>query len=66
MPDPLPPDDLSSEKPQQSTRDVIDEALARQAARRRESGPPKEMPVTPTLPRQPKPYRNRNVRRRGK
>lgn len=34
-----------------STGDVIREALANQAAKRKPSGPPKEMPRTPTLPK---------------
>ncbi|HEX8322808.1 MAG TPA: hypothetical protein VF595_02740 [Tepidisphaeraceae bacterium] len=67
-PDDLPknpsPDDLP-EKPPVYTRDVIDEALRLQAERRKPSGPPKEMPVTPTLPRQPRPARDRKRRRRG-
>lgn len=52
------------EKPQQYTRDVIDEALRLQAARRKPSSPPKEMPITPTLPKQPRPARERKRRRR--
>ena len=37
----------------------VREALARQAAGRPPKGPPKAMPVTPTLPRIPKPKRRR-------
>ncbi len=57
-------DQEEPETPQVSTRDVIDEALARQAAKRPASSPPREMPVTPTLPRQPKPARDRKRGRR--
>jgi len=60
---PLNEDDVP-EKPEVTTRDVIDEALAKQAARRPVSSPPKLMPVTPTLPKQPRPARERK-RRRG-
>ena len=64
-PDPaLPPAEGVEEKPQVSTYDVIAEALARHAARRKPSGPPKELQVPPTLPRQPKPARDRPKRRR--
>lgn len=56
-------DDEMPEKPMVSTRDVIDEALARQAAKRAALEPPKEMPIAPTLPRQPKPARERKRRR---
>ena len=40
----------------------VAEALAIHAARQKPKSPPKAMPVTPTLPRVPKPHR----RRRGK
>ena len=40
----------------------VREALARQAAGRPAKGPPKAMPVTPTLPRVPKPYKRRKPR----
>ena len=40
----------------------VAEALAIHAARQKPKTPPMEMPVTPTLPRVPKPHR----RRRGK
>jgi hypothetical protein len=67
MPDqpfqPRPADDDFPEKPQVSTRDVIDEALQRQAARRVPPSPPREMPITPTLPRQPNPARDRKRKR---
>ena len=53
------------EKPQQYTRDVIDEALRRQAAMRKPLGPPKELQTPPTLPKQPRPARDRKRRRRS-
>jgi hypothetical protein len=37
----------------------VAEALAKQAAIRPPRTPPREMPVTPTLPRQPKPLKRR-------
>ncbi|HEY0009673.1 MAG TPA: hypothetical protein VGB55_13175 [Tepidisphaeraceae bacterium] len=49
----------SPEKPVIYTRDLIDEALARQAELRPFPSPPKEMPTTPTLPKQPRPARER-------
>jgi hypothetical protein len=47
----------------QSATSFISEALAKQAALRPPKTPPKIMPVTPTLPRIPKPYKNKNRRR---
>ena len=44
------------------TNSYVTEALAKQAASRPAKTPPNAMPVTPTLPRVPKPHR----RRRGK
>ncbi len=41
------------------TNSYVSEALAKQAERRPVKTPPKEMPVTPTLPRVPKPHRRR-------
>lgn len=41
------------------TNEYVAEALAKQAARRPAKTPPKAMPVTPTLPRVPKPYKRR-------
>ena len=41
------------------TNDYVEEALAKQAARRPPRTPPKAMPVTPTLPRVPKPHKRR-------
>ncbi len=43
------------------TNEYVTEALAKQAARRPAKTPPKEMPVTPTLPRVPKPHRRRRA-----
>ena len=37
----------------------VAEALAIHAARQKAKSPPKPMPVTPTLPRVPKPHRKR-------
>ena len=48
--------------PEPVTNEFVTEALARQAALRPAKTPPNEMPVTPTLPRVPKP---RGRRRRG-
>ena len=43
------------------SNEYVAEALAKQAARR----PPKAMPVTPTLPRVPKPYKRRRPKTGG-
>lgn len=43
----------------------VAEALAKQAASRPAKTPPKEMPITPTLPRVPKPHRRRGRRSAG-
>lgn len=58
------PDDYTNpaefpEKPEVNTRDLIDEALATQAARRPKRTPPNIMPLTPSLPKVPKPKRKR-------
>ena len=45
--------------PPMATNDCVAEALAKQAARRPPKSPPNPMPVTPTLPRVPKPYKRR-------
>ena len=37
----------------------VAEALALHAARQKPKTPPREMPVTPTLPRVPKPHKKR-------
>ena len=44
-----------SGKVSNSTNSYVEEALAKQAASRPPKTPPKLMPVTPTLPRIPKP-----------
>jgi hypothetical protein len=44
------------------TNEFVAEALARQAALRPPKAPPKELPVTPTLPRVPKPHGRRRPR----
>jgi hypothetical protein len=41
------------------TNEYVTEALAKHAAARPAKTPPKAMPVTPTLPRVPKPARRR-------
>ena len=41
------------------TNEIVAEALAKQAARRPAKSPPAEMPVTPKLPRVPKPHPGR-------
>lgn len=43
------------------TNEFVSEALVKQAAMRPAKTPPKEMPVTPTLPRIPKPHRRRRA-----
>ncbi|MDB5333940.1 MAG: hypothetical protein JWP03_5091 [Phycisphaerales bacterium] len=42
-----------------SSSEYVSEALARQAAMRPARGAARQMPVTPTLPRMPKPKRRR-------
>ncbi|HWE97951.1 MAG TPA: hypothetical protein VG269_28645 [Tepidisphaeraceae bacterium] len=42
-----------------SSSEYVSEALARQAAMRPPRGAARQMPVTPTLPRMPKPKRRR-------
>ena len=44
------------------TNEFVSEALAKQAAMRPAKTPPKEMPVTPTLPRVPKPHKRRGAK----
>ena len=41
------------------SNEYVTEALAKQAASRGAKSPPNPMPVTPTLPRVPKPYKRR-------
>jgi hypothetical protein len=49
-----------------ATNSFVAEALARQAASRPPKTPPKEMPVTPTLPKVPKRHRQRRRSAGGK
>jgi hypothetical protein len=46
-------------KPEPATNSFVREALEKQAASRPPKTPPKAMPVTPTLPRVPKPKRRK-------
>ena len=48
--------------PPMVSNEYVTEALAKQAARRPPKSPPKAMPVTPTLPRVPKPHKRRRSR----
>jgi hypothetical protein len=48
--------------PPMVTNSEVREALAKQAASRPPKTPPKEMPITPTLPRVPKPHKKRGRR----
>ena len=57
----LPPKKPAIDIPQVPNSECIREALEKQAALRPPKTPPKLMPITPTLPRIPKP---RNRRRR--
>jgi hypothetical protein len=49
----------SSPKAAGATNSFVEEALAKQAALRPAKAPPKTMPITPTLPRIPKPHKRR-------
>jgi hypothetical protein len=49
----------TSAHPPAVTNEYVAEALAKQAARRPRQTPPRAMPVTPTLPRVPKPHKRR-------
>jgi hypothetical protein len=49
----------STAYPAPVTNEYVEEALTKQAARRGPKSPPKAMPVTPTLPRVPKPHKRR-------
>ena len=51
--------------PPRVMNEYVAEALAKQAAARPPKSPPKAMPVTPTLPRVPKPYKRRRPRGAG-
>ena len=48
--------------PPMAWNDEVAEALAKQAARKPAKTPPKEMPITPTLPRVPKPHKRKRGR----
>jgi hypothetical protein len=48
-----------SDQSKEISNPIVREALAKQAALRPVKTPPREMPVTPTLPRMPKPKRKR-------
>ena len=48
-----------SDRPPRPVNDFVAEALAKQKKLRPVPSPPKEMPVTPTLPRMPKPHKRR-------
>jgi hypothetical protein len=47
--------------PPDVTNDYVSEALAKQAALRPPKTPPKLMPITPTLPRVPKPHKHKRL-----
>jgi len=51
--------DTTTAHPPAVTNEYVREALAKQAASRPARTPPKLMPVTPTLPKVPKPHRRR-------
>lgn len=51
--------DSNTAHPTPVTNDYVREALARQAATRPPRAPARLMPVTPTLPKVPKPHRHR-------
>jgi hypothetical protein len=51
--------DSTTAHPTPVSNDFVREALARQAALRPARTPAKLMPVTPTLPKVPKPHRHR-------
>jgi hypothetical protein len=48
--------------PPMVTNEIIQDALKKHAASRPAKTAPKAMPVTPTLPRVPKPYKRRKSR----
>jgi hypothetical protein len=49
----------SSSESRPASNSFITEALTRHAASRPAKSPPRAMPVTPVLPRQPKPHKKR-------
>ena len=51
--------DTTTAHPAAVTNEYVREALAKQASIRPARTPPKLMPVTPTLPKVPKPHRRR-------
>jgi hypothetical protein len=51
--------DTTTAHPAAVNNEFVREALAKQAALRPAKTPPKAMPVTPTLPRVPKPHKRR-------
>ena len=51
--------DTTTAHPPMVTNEYVTEALAKQAALRPAKTPPKAMPITPTLPRVPRPHRKR-------
>jgi hypothetical protein len=51
--------DSTTAHPAPVSNDFVREALAKQAALRPAPTPPRLMPVTPTLPKVPKPHRHR-------
>src|SRR4051812_6416032 len=51
--------DSTTAHPPMVTNECVREALAKQAASRPAKGPPRSMPVTPTLPKIPKLHRRR-------
>jgi hypothetical protein len=57
--------DTSTAHPTAVSNEYVREALARQAAIRPARTPPKLMPLTPTLPKVPKPHRRRGRRSSG-
>ena len=52
----------ASAHPEPVMNEYVREALEKQAARRPPKTPPRELSVTPTLPRVPKPHRNKRPR----
>jgi hypothetical protein len=51
--------DTTTAHPAVVSNDFVREALAKQAAQRPAKTAPRAMPVTPTLPRVPKPHKRR-------
>ena len=57
--------DSTTAHPTPKTNEYVREALAKQAASRPPRTPPKLMPVTPTLPKVPKPHKHRRRPSKG-